>query len=408
MPRRTEAPDSRPLPARGVLPSTCPRPWAGGLVAPGPILFLLARLVLLALLVPTGLRAGPEGRARSFYRLPVRARPAPGYFRPRRHFAGLVTAMAVPPGWGRERRMGLGVWIEHPDRPPERPTLPFELHAGDRVRTGPRGLARVLLPGEAMVWISTEASFRLSGDGPFPKRRERIRIGVKPGLIWVRSPWRRPLEIEVAEGLLHLEWGEVLVEVPQVLDDSRPQGRARIFLSKGRGRLHGRGRWRSQSRRLRAGQTLTWDHPDPVYWKIARTIPAVLADLREYFVQLEDGQLAEVQAADPYAVTLPRKVEGLVYLHGVGGPTLDRPDPVGPGFRPPEATPTTRPTPPPPPVPTEDPFKDPFGEDPFGEDPFGDDPFGEDPFGDPPDDGGTTGEIDADDNPFGEDDPFGD
>jgi hypothetical protein len=205
-------------------------------------------------------------------------------------------------------------------------------------------------------------------------------VAVEPGLVWIRTPWRRPLEIEVTQGLLHLEWGEVLLEIPQRLNEVGKEGTGKIFLKKGRAKLHGRGRYRQKFHRLLAGQSLRWNHPDPVYWSSRTTLPDPLKELEEYFLKLEDGQLAEVQAAEPYPITLPRKVKGLVLLQGVGGPTtFPSPHPTSPPTKPPKPTsrPTTRPTPKPtpkptPPPPTEDPFADPFGDDPFGDDPFED------------------------------------
>jgi len=108
---------------------------------------------------------GPAPR-RSFYRTPIDVRPAPGNFRPRRHFAGLLTAMANPPTWSRPGRLGLGVWVEPPDRPVRRPDLPEVLHAGDRLHTGTRGLARLRLPGPTIAWLASETTCAWRGTAP--------------------------------------------------------------------------------------------------------------------------------------------------------------------------------------------------------------------------------------------------
>ena len=332
---------------------------------------------------------GPAPR-RSVYRLPVRVQDAPGYFRPRRHYAALLTSMANPPSWWRPGRMGLGVWVEPPDRPATRPHLPHVLHAGDRVHTGPRGLARIDLPRDAVAWMAAETILRVAGDGALPTTQERVRLAVEPGLAWIRTPWHRPLEIEVPHGLLHLEWGEVVVEAPsRQLSEEDHADTGHLVLLKGRATLHGRGRHRHRRRPLAAGQTLSWSTPDPVYWTVAASSPRKLADLEEYFLRLEDGQLVELEEPPRLGITQPRKVEGLVQRRagpaGPGpGPGPGTPPPTRPATKPPPTRPPTRPPtkPPtrPPTKPPKDPFADPFGDDPFGGDPFEGDPFGGEEF----------------------------
>lgn len=317
---------------------------------------------------------------RAFYRTPVDTGIAPGRFRPKREFSGLITAMANPPSWERAGRMGLGVWVEHPDRPPSRPYLPHLLHAGDTVHSGTRGLARVELPGGAVAILAAETRLRLAGEGAFPTPRERVRVAVEPGLVKLDTPRGRPIQVEVPHGLFLLHWGTLIVDAPvRVPDLADPRQAARLHLLAGRGSLQARGVHRRERRiPLAAGQTLRWTDPDPVYWRPARSDPRVVKDTSEFFLGLEDGAELVVEEPPPLPITRPRIVEGLVEKR-----------PPGPGTKP-----SGKPKPPPKPTPDPfaDPFKDPLGggggkpppaptKDPFGGDPFGDDPFGKDPFG---------------------------
>lgn len=331
------------------------------------------------------IEATPRPRVpKGFYRTPVRTGIAPGRFRPRREFAGLITAMANPPSWSRDGRMGLGVWVERPDRPPHRAYLPQVLHAGDTVHSGTRGLARVELPGGAVVITAAETRLRLAGDGAFPKPRDRVRIAVEPGLIQLDAPRGRPVQVEVPHGLFLLHWGSLIVDAPvKVPDLADPQQAAKLYLLAGRGSLHARGRHRRKRRiKVQAGQTLRWSDPDPVYWDPRRSDPATVRNIQEFFLGLEDGSELVVEEPPPLPITQPRVVEGLVEKRPPGSgeprpPPKPSPDPFADPFKDPLGGDGGVPIPPfdpsPEPDPTGAPPKDPFGDDPFGKDPFGDD-----------------------------------
>lgn len=331
------------------------------------------------------IEATPRPRPRpdlEFYRTPVDTGIAPGRFRPKRHFAGLITAMANPPSWERAGRLGLGVWVESPDRPPARPHLPHLLHAGDTVHSGTRGLARIQLPGDAVVVTAAETRLRLAGDGAFPGPRDRVRIAVEPGLVKLDTPRGRPVQVEVPHGLFLLHWGSLLVDAPvKVPDLADPRQAARLHVLAGRGSLHARGKHRRKRRvQVRAGETLKWSDPDPVYWVPRPSDATQVRNIQEFLLTLEDGSELVVEEPPPLPITQPRVVEGLVEKRTPGPGTTS------------EGKPGPRPKPPPDPF--EDPFKDPLGGgggdpsppvDPSPApttDPFGDDPFGKDPFGD--------------------------
>ena len=356
------------------------------------LLFFLPAAAFAAPRPPARIEATPLPRVtRGFYRSPVNTGIAPGRFRPKRSFAGLITAMANPPSWERSGRLGLGVWVESPDRPPARPYLPHLLHAGDTVHSGTRGLARIQLPGDALVITAAETRLRLAGDGAFPTTRQRVRIAVEPGLIRLDTPRGRPIQVEVPHGLFLLHWGTLIVDAPvRVPDLADPRQAARIHVLAGRGSLHARGRHRRKRRvKVAAGETLKWSDPDPVYWTPRRSDPLVIRDIQGFFLGLEDGSELVVEEPPPLAITQPRVVEGLVEKRKPGPGTTSggrpgpapkpTPDPFADPFKDPlgDGGPPIEPFDPSP-APTADPTKDPFGGDPFGDDPFGKDPVGGD------------------------------
>ncbi len=346
---------------------------------------VLTGFAVLALLTVPRAASAPEVSATphppeppAFYTEPVRTAPAPGYFRPRREFSGLVVAVSEPPRASHRGRAGTGVWIEPPDRPMLRPRLPQELHGGDRIHTGPTARARVLLPGGAVVHLGPDSEVRLAGEGPERKPSERVRIGVHRGLVRVEAPFLRPLEIEVPHGLFHLVHGQAVVRSP-------PGGIvpgsvwAEVHLVEGRGRVHGRGPARRRSVKLEQGQVLRWDEPGPELWVRRYLDITGIEKLQAEVGRLEDATM--VASAEPTPPVLPAaRPRPLPTTRVV---TLGGPDP-SPGPSPPPsptARPTRVPTKPPTPKPTPSPTPKPT---PRPSDPFGpDDPFAdEDPFGD--------------------------
>lgn len=327
--------------------------------------------------------ATPRPRASpGFYPTPVRVRPAPGYFRPRRHFAALIEALEAPPSARRRGRRGLGVWVEVPGRRVAPVDLPHVLHASDRVHTGPAGRARLRLPAGVRLDLGPRSILRVAGDGPDPGPRGRIRVGLERGTMRLVTPYARTVEVEVPHGLLHFENGELLVESPpwrRVHEDSAAE--ARVLLVTGRGALHGRGRHRREKVRLDPGHALAWRSPEPRFWR-PRPIDLGTAErLQGAIGRLQPGTRQDV--AEPPSPTWPAYGPRRVPTR----PAVTLVDAAGPAAT--AASPRPSPTPPPrptrPPTPTPQPQPPPADDgDPFGDDPFGDDPFfgGGDPFGD--------------------------